>query len=97
MNSLEKRVSKLEPTSVKDDIRVILIVPMEADEGKPAVVQPTVIGVTDTKTEDFLPLNPGESMEDFEKRAEEWAKERNPGVSLLMLTFEGDRPGGAEG
>lgn len=89
MNQLEKRVAKLEPSTHSDQVRVILITGVMAENGKPKAPQPKVIAAINMKTgETFAHRSSEEDEEYFRNRACELAKERYPGVSLITLVAE---------
>lgn len=89
MNPLEKRLVKLEPTSSKNQVRVILIKPIEADNGKPANPQPRITAARLMSTgEIFAHRHDGEDEEGFQKRACDLAEELYAGVSLITLVSD---------
>jgi hypothetical protein len=93
MNQLEKRLAKLEPSTPSDQVRVILITGMAAENGKPKDPQPKVIAAINKKTgETFAHRFSDETEECFQNRACELAKELYPGVSLITLMAEDESP-----
>lgn len=89
MNPLEKRLVKLEPTSSKNQVRVILIKPMEADNGKPANPQPRITAARLMSTgEIFIRRQDDESEEAFEERTATEAKRLYPGCSMVCFVNE---------
>lgn len=89
MNQLEKRLAKLEPSTPLDQVRVILITGMAAENGKPKAPQPKVIAAINMMTgETFARRFSDEAEECFRDRACELAKEFYPGVSLITLVAE---------
>ncbi|HLO63484.1 MAG TPA: hypothetical protein VK165_11055 [Azonexus sp.] len=89
MNQLEKRLAKLEPSTPSDQVRVILITGMAAENGKPKDPQPKVIAAINMKTgETFAHRSSEEEEECFRNRACELAKELFAGVSLITFVAE---------
>lgn len=89
MNQLEKRLAKLEPSTHSDQVRVILIVGVAAENGKPKEPRPNIIAARNMKTgEIFAHRSRDEGEECFQHRACELAQELYAGVSLITLVTD---------
>ena len=86
---LEQRLSKIESRMMEPDaaIKTIIISLLTADEGKPKVPQPDVIGAGMMGGDWYLSRNPGESVEDFTERATASVPRNERGFASILLEY----------
>lgn len=86
------RLERLENQVVSDDKDglTIFIVPMTADNGKPAANQPEPIGASQMGRDWQLNREPGEAEDAFLERASATVPRGSGGVAVLILTYPED-------
>ena len=86
---LEQRLTKIENRMLEPDyaVKTIIISLLAADDGKPKVPQPDVIGAGMMAGDWHLSRNSGESVEDFTQRATASVPRNEIGFASILLEY----------